>query len=141
MSPCLPCSDFDPNRAIRYAADGGSVGIAGRTMLVRAAILKDASFVHSMCHELFAGNKLNTGDDCFITRWILQKGWKFHIQNAPEAEVFTLVPDDSKLFWQLIRWKRSTSQQCLMVLFDQPGFRTLYRCVHVSDLLQFRLDC
>lgn len=97
-------------------------------MLVRAAILKDVAFVNAMCNEVFAGNKLNTGDDCFITRWILTHGWRFHIQNAPEAEIFTLVPDNSKLLWQLIRWKRSTSQQCFIILFDKPGFRALFRC-------------
>lgn len=91
-------------------------------MLLRSHILKDEKFLCAMCNDYWAGNKLSTGDDCFISRWLMDKGWKFCIQNAAEAEILTLIPTDSKLLLQNLRWKRSSFQSCLTILFDSPGF-------------------
>lgn len=102
---------------------------------MRSQILKDEAFLKAMCNEVWAGNRLNTGDDCFISRWMMIKGWKFHIQNAPEAEILTLVPNDINLIWQLVRWKRSSLQQCLLILFDKPGLSRYYQYVPLIGYL------
>lgn len=91
-------------------------------MLLRSSLLKDEEFLHAMCNDYWTGNKLSTGDDCFISRWIMDKGWKFCIQNAVEAEILTLIPCDSKMLLQNVRWKRSSFQSCLEILFFCPGF-------------------
>lgn len=109
-------------QAVRFAADEGCFSLIGRTTLLRSSILQDEEFLRAMCNDSWAGNKLSTGDDCFISRWMMAQGWKFCIQNADEAEILTLIPKDSKMLLQNVRWKRSSFQSCLTILFDCPGF-------------------
>lgn len=109
-------------QAVRFAADEGCFCLIGRTMLIRSTILQDEEFLGSMCNDHWAGNKLSTGDDCFISRWMMDHGWEFCIQNAPESEILTLIPNDSKMLLQNVRWKRSSFQSCLTILFGSPGF-------------------
>lgn len=108
-------------QAVRFAADQGCFCLIGRTMLLRSSILQDEDFLHAMCNDYWAGNKLSTGDDCFISRWMMDQGWKFCIQNAAESEILTLIPKDSKMLLQNVRWKRSSFQSCLTLIFDCPG--------------------
>ncbi|KAG8156312.1 hypothetical protein KVR01_013847 [Diaporthe batatas] len=113
-------------QASRFAADGGCFCLVGRTMLLRSSLLNE-EFLHAMCNDYWAGNKLSTGDDCFISRWMMNKGWKFCIQNADEAEILTLIPSDSKMLLQNVRWKRSSFQSCLKILFYCPGLSRFRR--------------
>lgn len=109
-------------QAVRFAADGGCFSLIGRTALLRSSILQDEEFLCAMCNDHWAGNKLSTGDDCFISRWMMDRGWRFCIQNAAEAEILTLIPNDRKMLLQNVRWKRSSLQSCLAILFYSPGF-------------------
>lgn len=114
-------------QAVRFAADEGCFCLIGRTMLIRSSILQDEEFLQAMCNDYWAGNKLSTGDDCFISRWMMARDWKFCIQNAAEAEILTLIPNDRKMLLQNVRWKRSSLQSCWTILFYSPGFWNFVR--------------
>jgi hypothetical protein len=111
----------------RFAADSGCICLVGRTSLVRSEILKDPSFQLSFITESWMGLALNSGDDSFITRWLMTHGWQFGVQSAPEANVMTTVMEDSKFLKQLVRWKRNGIRFYTKSLFWNPGFWRLYR--------------
>ncbi|TEA10736.1 hypothetical protein C8034_v008887 [Colletotrichum sidae] len=114
-------------QAIRFAADDGCFCLVGRTMMMRAEIAKDPSFIHNLTHEYWRGKLLNTGDDVFITRWLLTKGWDMSIQNAPQAEITTHVMDNSDLLLQMIRWQRNATQTFLSMVFYEPGIYVIWK--------------
>ena len=114
-------------QALRFAADGGVTCLVGRTSLVRAEILKAQEFQDAITNEKWVGVALNSGDDAFITRWLLENDWKFSIQNAPEAAVVTAIMDDSKLVKQLLRWRRNEVKGAYHTLFGKVGTRKLCR--------------
>lgn len=124
----LRCLDnHNSVQAVRFAADGGCFCLVGRTVLVRTAILQDPAFLHGITHDYWRGKALSSGDDVFVTRWLLNKGWKFRVQNAPEAEITTVVYPDSRFAKQLVRWQRNTVQALTTLLVYNPGFWALWR--------------
>lgn len=87
-----------------YAADGGVFILAGRSVLFRTHILKDADFLHKFTNDYWRGKfLLDSGDDTFITRWLQEKNWKIVIQSRPETEIQTGIATDRKFLGQLIR--------------------------------------
>jgi cellulose synthase/poly-beta-1,6-N-acetylglucosamine synthase-like glycosyltransferase len=114
-------------QAVRYAADGASWCLIGRCFFARKEIFEDAKFQQAFTHEHFQGTLQNTGDDCFITRWLLNHGWKTVVQNAPEAELTTEIKADSQLLLRMIRWQRSSVQSFWLMLREQPGAWQLWK--------------
>lgn len=106
---------------MRSNADGGCFCMVGRTMMVRAEIVTDPRFMYAITTDTWCGKLLNTGDDVFITRWLQTEGWDIAIQNAPEAEITTIVFDNASFLRQLVRWQRSAIQSFLTIVFFQPG--------------------
>ncbi|RYP82002.1 hypothetical protein DL769_001759 [Monosporascus sp. CRB-8-3] len=97
-------SDYNHGTAAQYAADGGVFCLVGRTMLARATAVQNPELLDALTNEFWRGKKINTGGDSFLTRWLHTKGWKFCIQNAPEAEVLPVVERDATSVKQLVRW-------------------------------------
>ncbi|KAI1867435.1 hypothetical protein JX265_007237 [Neoarthrinium moseri] len=55
-----------------FAADGGiNFCVSGVTMLLRSEILRDSEFQDAFSKETWMGKRTNSGDDSFITRWVL----------------------------------------------------------------------
>ncbi|THH12786.1 hypothetical protein EW146_g7373 [Bondarzewia mesenterica] len=56
--------------------DGGLPCLSGRTAAYRTVILKDPEFLHEFTHDYWLGKyHLNSGDDKFLTRWMVTHGW------------------------------------------------------------------
>ncbi|KAI2620259.1 nucleotide-diphospho-sugar transferase [Xylaria nigripes] len=121
-----------------YAADGSTnFTVSGATMLIRAEIATDPDFQHAFVEEKFLGVRLNTGDDAFITRWVLfqhlKKGreelkqWKLGMQITPEASVYTTLLPDSRFVRQMKRWLRTGLRLRLTCMFVEPGMRGFRR--------------
>ncbi|OJA15729.1 hypothetical protein AZE42_07256 [Rhizopogon vesiculosus] len=54
--------------------DGGLPCLSGRTAAYRTVILKDPEFLHGFTHDYWLGKyQLNSGDDKFLTRWMVDK--------------------------------------------------------------------
>lgn len=51
---------------------------------------------------------LISGDDKFMTRWIVSQRWKMSMQISPECTLATTFKADGKFFIQILRWTRNT---------------------------------
>ncbi|KAH7014273.1 nucleotide-diphospho-sugar transferase [Microdochium trichocladiopsis] len=109
-----------------YAREGVVWCLTGRTLLARAAALQTPEFCHALTHDTWAGKKINTGDDGFITHYLMNRGWRLAFQSAPEAEVLTLVEPAENFIKQLVRWRRSGYRTYYALALHEPGFRTFY---------------
>ena len=70
--------------------DGGMSCISGRTAVYRASILKDPAFQDSFINEKWLGKyRLHSGDDKFLTRWLVKNSWKMRMQNHKECMLST----------------------------------------------------
>ena len=49
-----------------------------------------------------------SGDDKFMTRWVVKHGWKMRMQLSPECTLATTFKADGKFFKQILRWTRNT---------------------------------
>ena len=49
-----------------------------------------------------------SGDDKFMTRWVVKRGWKMRMQLSPECTLATTFKADGKFFKQILRWTRNT---------------------------------
>ena len=110
-----------------FALDGSITCISGRTAAYRAEIVSDPAFLAGFTNETWRGKwPLNSGDDQFMSRWVLDKGWAMRLQSAPEAELETTVLPK---FWegyakQWIRWQRNGQRTYLKRVF---GSKSTYR--------------
>lgn len=97
--------------------DGGLPCLSGRTVAYRTHIIQDPNFIHSFTHETWQSCQLNADDDNFLTRWMVNHGWKTWIQYHRECEVETTLEENSKYLLQCLRWARSNWRSNLKSLF------------------------
>ncbi|ORX50205.1 hypothetical protein DM01DRAFT_1337868 [Hesseltinella vesiculosa] len=89
--------------------DDGVCCISGRTAAYRTVILKDPDFQHKFTHDYWRGKYLlNSGDDKFLTRWMVSHGWATHMQVCKEAELLSTFKDNWRFMKQILRWTRNT---------------------------------
>ncbi|KAL8940204.1 MAG: hypothetical protein Q9211_002391 [Gyalolechia sp. 1 TL-2023] len=109
--------------------DGGISCLSGRTYAIRSDILQTAEFTTGFAEETwFFGIPLSKADDDnFVTRWLVNQGWKIKVQNAPEAEPTTVLSSSPDFVGQCIRWSRTTWRSNITSMFidrriwkDQP---------------------
>lgn len=98
--------------------DGGVCCISGRTAAYRTIILKDPSFQHNFVNDYWRGKYLlNSGDDKFLTRWMISHGWRTYMQVCPEAELLSTFKDNWRFLNQVLRWTRNTWRSDFRSLF------------------------
>ncbi|EXJ59352.1 uncharacterized protein A1O5_12233 [Cladophialophora psammophila CBS 110553] len=133
-----------------YEADGGiNFCVSGVTALLRSEIARDPALQSAFGNDMWMGQRQNSGDDSFITRWVLfqhlfrppgpsddqkkPRQWKLGMQLTKEAEVGTSIMLDSRFAGQMKRWYRSGLRHRLMCLLYEPGLRGMYRtCPHMT---------
>ncbi|MCJ1281565.1 hypothetical protein MMC26_000885 [Xylographa opegraphella] len=84
--------------------DGGFLVISSRLALFRGKILRSWEFGAEYLNETWLMGcivPLNSGEDLFITRYLVNYGWKIHFQNTPEATVSINLGDPKKFFGKL----------------------------------------
>jgi cellulose synthase/poly-beta-1,6-N-acetylglucosamine synthase-like glycosyltransferase len=91
------------SRNIEIAAsthiDGGICCLSGRTAAYRTLILKDPAFQYCFTNDLWLGKyPLNSGDDKFLTRWMVSHGWNTYAQICKEAELYSTFKNN----WRFI---------------------------------------
>lgn len=94
------------------ALDGGVLVVSARTCAIRASIICNEDFVTKYTNEKFFFDKygpLNSDDDNFVTRYILQHGLKIKFQNDADNATCTDIGVNGfwKIHGQLTRWARS----------------------------------
>jgi len=89
--------------------DGGIPCLSGRTAAYRTVILKDPEFIHGFTHDFWMGKyHLNSGDDKFLTRWMVSHGWNTYVQVCKEAELLSTMKPNWRFLKQVLRWTRNT---------------------------------
>lgn len=94
--------------------DGGVFVISGRTALIRTKIIQAPDYGRGyMSERWFFGmiGPLKVDDDNFITRWMVNHGWKTVFHNDPRAMIETTIGTTGgwrKFQGQLNRWVRTT---------------------------------
>ncbi|KZT22568.1 glycosyltransferase family 2 protein [Neolentinus lepideus HHB14362 ss-1] len=98
--------------------DGGLPCLSGRTAAYRTIILKDPDFLHGFTHDYWLGKyHLNSGDDKFLTRWMVTHGWNTYVQCCKEAELLSTMKPNWRFLKQVLRWTRNTWRSDLRSLF------------------------
>lgn len=102
--------------------DGGLPCLSGRTVAYRTRIINDDAFMYGFTNETWGllnrdDYKLNTDDDNFLTRWLVNHGHKIKFQHHPEAEVLTDLEENSNYLKQCLRWSRSNWRSNLTSMF------------------------
>ncbi|KAI3324380.1 glycosyltransferase family 2 protein [Xylariaceae sp. AK1471] len=125
------------NKAFYVADSSTNFTVSSATMLLRAEIVKDPVFQREFAEETFAGKRQDTGDDAFITRWVMfqhlrdeRQGvprWRFGMQFTPEATVSTSLMTDSRFTRQMKGWLRTGLRFRIACLFYEPGLRNFWR--------------
>jgi hypothetical protein len=97
--------------------DGGLPCLSGRTVAYRTHILQDPNFQHSFTHETWSSCQLNADDDNFLSRWMVNRGYKTWIQFHKDCEVQTTLENNAKYLKQCLRWARSNWRSNVKSLF------------------------
>ena len=121
--------------------DGGIFCVSGRTSAHRTEILAAPDFIHEFLHEYcFFGlvGPLHTDDDNFITRWMVNHGWKIAFQHSPGARMETTLGEYPKFLHQCLRWVRTTWRSNFTSLFiERKVWQTQPWCVYAVYLTSF----
>lgn len=100
--------------ALAYFNSGQVLNLSGRTVAYRAHILQTPEFAEAFLHDRWRGKyPIRTGDDSFITSWIVQRGWKTAFLNNRDAAIITTVNDDRAYLKQVLRWSRDSARHYL----------------------------
>ena len=111
--------------------DGGVPCLSGRTAAYRTVILKDPDFIHGFVNDFWLGKyPLNSGDDKFLTRWMVSHGWNTYIQVCKEAELLSTMKPNWRFLKQVLRWTRNTWRSDFRSLFTERYI--LYRHPYVA---------
>lgn len=101
-----------------FAFDGSVTCLSGRTAAYRAEILKANDFVRAFTKDFWCGRYLlDSGDDVFITQWVLSTGWKLALQTSPAATIRMTCTSTSRHLLQLLRWARNSKRGQIRALF------------------------
>ncbi|KAL8911770.1 MAG: hypothetical protein Q9171_003103 [Xanthocarpia ochracea] len=115
--------------AATNSVDGGVGCLSGRTLAIRTGIIQNEQFISQLLEEKWLGflPLVAADDDNFVTRYLVNHGWKIAIQFTKEAELTTTLEDNPKFLAQCIRWRRTTWRSNFTSLFidrviwrDQP---------------------
>lgn len=116
--------------------DGGVPCLSGRTAAYRTVILKDPAFIHGFTNDYWLGKYLlNSGDDKFLTRWMVSHGWNTYIQVCPEVELLSTMKPDWRFLKQVLRWTRNTWRSDIRSVFTERHIWTRhpYTCYTMLD--------
>jgi cellulose synthase/poly-beta-1,6-N-acetylglucosamine synthase-like glycosyltransferase len=101
--------------------DGGTTCLSGRTVAYRAHILKNEGFIQAFTQDFWGGHYLlDSGDDVFITHWLLKHSWLITMQVSPDAAISTSLAGNSKYLLQLLRWTRNSKRGQILFLYYWP---------------------
>ncbi len=110
--------------AVRYleikattVIDKGCVCISGRTACYRTSVIQQEEMYKKFMKEKFLCLSVLSGDDKFLTRYVINNGYKTYHQLLHNCELSTPFEKGERLFKQFIRWSRNTWRSDFNALF------------------------
>lgn len=97
--------------------DNGASCISGRTACYRTEWIQEDEFYEKFLNEKFFGMQVVSGDDKFLTRYVMNKGGKIWHQGGNKCYLTTSFERGSRFFKQLLRWSRNTWRSDFTCLF------------------------
>eukprot|EP00474_Spongospora_subterranea_P002358 CRZ02816.1 hypothetical protein [Spongospora subterranea] len=98
--------------------DGGISCLSGRTAVYRREIMADPDLREKFVSEKWRGKySLHSGDDKFLTRWLVSHGWEMSFQKHERALLLTTFKPNWHFLKQLLRWTRNTWRSDFTSLF------------------------
>jgi hypothetical protein len=79
---------------------------------------------------------LNSGDDKFLTRWMVSHGWSTYIQCCKEAELLSTMKPNWRFLKQVLRWTRNTWRSDMRSLFTERYIWTAHPYVAFTMVSQ-----
>ncbi|KAK0665097.1 hypothetical protein DIS24_g60 [Lasiodiplodia hormozganensis] len=123
----LERTNFD--LASTNAVDGGVSCVSGRTCAVRSCILQEPAFQEEFTSEYIFWKRfgpLNAGDDKWMTRWVMKRGWTVFHQSCPEVRIETILGvkgGGARFRGQCLRWARSSARDNPKMIFRDGLWR------------------
>jgi hypothetical protein len=134
-------------RGFEYCAthgiDSGVSTLAGRFGVFSTSIYASKESLDGYLNEyIFWGmiGPLNTDDDKFHTRWLIEHDWKIRLQAGPESTAMTELGEWPKFKEQILRWMRTTwRSNPRQLLFHSQSW--LHHPYTTLTLLLWFFDC
>jgi cellulose synthase/poly-beta-1,6-N-acetylglucosamine synthase-like glycosyltransferase len=97
--------------------DMGASCVSGRTACYKTSYIQEDPFYEKFLNEKFFGMSVVSGDDKFLTRYIMNKGGKIYHQCGEKCYLTTTFERGSRFMKQLLRWSRNTWRSDITCLF------------------------
>ncbi|KAF6234803.1 hypothetical protein HO173_007023 [Letharia columbiana] len=137
---CLYLERHNFEIAATNAIDGGVFVISGRTSAHRTEILQPQLFRNGFLNDYILFGligPLNADDDNFITRWMVNHGWKLKIQYSEDACIETTLGEYPKYLFQCMRWARTTWRSNPLSLLSRRTWTTQPWSIYAVFLTSF----
>jgi cellulose synthase/poly-beta-1,6-N-acetylglucosamine synthase-like glycosyltransferase len=100
-------------------ADKGASCISGRTACYRTSFIQEDTFYDGFLNETYMGMRVVSGDDKFLTRYVMNKGGKIWHQGGSACYLTTTFERGPRFIKQLLRWSRNTWRSDSKCLFAE----------------------
>jgi glycosyltransferase involved in cell wall biosynthesis len=97
--------------------DKGASCISGRTACYVTNFIQEEEFYEQFLNEKFFGMQVVSGDDKFLTRYVMKKGGKIWHQGGKKCNLSTTFERGPRFMKQLLRWSRNTWRSDITCLF------------------------
>ncbi len=97
--------------------DKGASCVSGRTACYLTSYIQEEAFYEKFLNEKFFGLQVVSGDDKFLTRYIMNKGGKIWHQGGKNCSLTTTFERGPRFLKQLLRWSRNTWRSDITCLF------------------------
>ena len=97
--------------------DNGASCISGRTACYHTSMIQEDEFYEKFLNEKFFGLSVVSGDDKFLTRYVMNKGGKIWHQTGKLCKLTTTFERGSRFMKQMLRWSRNTWRSDITCLF------------------------
>lgn len=97
--------------------DKGASCISGRTACYLTSYIQEDAFYEAFLNEKFFGLSVVSGDDKFLTRYVMNKGGKIWHQSGKYCKLTTTFERGPRFMKQLLRWSRNTWRSDITCLF------------------------
>jgi cellulose synthase/poly-beta-1,6-N-acetylglucosamine synthase-like glycosyltransferase len=97
--------------------DQGASCISGRTACYHTSMIQEDEFYEKFLNEKFFGLSVVSGDDKFLTRYVMNKGGKIWHQTGEKCKLTTTFERGTRFMKQMLRWSRNTWRSDITCLF------------------------